>query len=383
MGRQAKHNWRKLFLEYGQGRYKSVAEFAKAKDLHPVAVRREFKKFEAVESDPEIEQNETKKRNKTEQKSVTKKETKQKTLHPWETLKQQFTDWPEEKLQAYLLQIEERRHELLAVSYEELSKDEQKELGRLSRERRVILSDPDPSRQCKRIKKDGKQCRNPVERGKESCWNHGGAPGIGTQPGQQHNLKHGFYAKIMPDDPEIQAIIEGIDAKSPIDILWDQIVIQYTAIARAQRIMYVKDREKMIKELKRSYEKNSSRTTEKTSSDSNEGEYENEFQFAWDRQATFLTAQSKAMTTLEKLIARYEAMATDEQKLKVQKLKQDMDIAKEKLELEKSKVMGDPDETEDDGFIEALHGKAGEAWDEYGDSDNGSTDDSPENTEED
>jgi hypothetical protein len=27
MGRTAKHNWAKLFLEYNQGRYKSAAEF--------------------------------------------------------------------------------------------------------------------------------------------------------------------------------------------------------------------------------------------------------------------------------------------------------------------------------------------------------------------
>jgi len=241
------------------------------------------------------------------------------------------------------VQLEARLAELKDISFENLTQAEVKELGQLRRERRAILSDPDPEVICGARKHDGSPCQNPAERGKRVCWVHGGAPGSGTQPGQQHALKHGFSARIMPDDPEIKAIIEEIDIKSPIDILWDQIVIQYAAIARAQRIMYVTDKGEMIKELKRSYEKSTERSTTKTNSNSQECEYEYEFQFSWDRQATFLIAQSKAMATLEKLIARYEAMATEEQKLKVAKLKQDMEISRERLSLEKAKLeSGEP-----------------------------------------
>lgn len=42
--------------------------------------------------------------------------------------------------------------------------------------------------------------------------------------------------------------MQAIEAKSPLDILWDQIMIQYTAIIRAQQIMYVRDRADMTKE---------------------------------------------------------------------------------------------------------------------------------------
>ncbi|EQI85142.1 hypothetical protein QQM_3199, partial [Clostridioides difficile P2] len=74
---------------------------------------------------------------------------------------------------------------------------------------------------------------------------------------------------------------------------WEQITIQYAAIIRAQKIMYVKDKEEMIKELK----KMKDRKWEKI---------EYEFQFAWDRQASFLNAQSRAMSELRSLIKQYD-----------------------------------------------------------------------------
>lgn len=370
MGRTAKHNWAKLFLEYCQGKYKSVRQFAEKKKINYDSVKKEFRKLqnEAGRGGNITPENRGKKGQKSGAEKSPPKEKGQNSPHPWETINAQFTGWPEEKLQAYLVQLEARKTELEAVPFEELTQEEIKEFGNIRRERRAILSDPDPEVKCSAHNRDGSPCQNPVERGKRTCWNHGGAPGSGTQPGQQHALKHGFYSRIMPDDPEIKAIIEEIDAKSPVDILWDQIVIQYAAIARAQRIMYVQDKEEMIKELKRSYTKNTGRRTEKTSSNSDECEYEYEFQFAWDRQATFLNAQSKAMATLERLITRYEAMANDEQKLKLAKLKQDMEIDRERLGMEKAKLEqgGEP-------------GK-GDAWADLaaGDDNEGDDDDEPE-----
>lgn len=88
-------------------------------------------------------------------------------------------------------------------------------------------------------------------------------------------------------------------------------------------------------------------------------EEEYEFQFAWDRQATFLTSQSKAMTTLQNMISKYEELlhkewdlATEEQKLRVAKLKAEI-----------SELTGPTeDEKENDGFVEALNGTAQEDW---------------------
>ncbi len=148
------------------------------------------------------------------------------------------------------------------------------------------------------------------------------AVGHGAPKGNKNGEIHGFYAKYLPEDTF--EMIKEIETRHPLDILWDNIVIQYAAIIRAQKIMYVKSKEEMIKELKKE-EKSvfEGGSTEKT---------EWEFQFAWDRQATFLNAQSRAMGELRSLIKQYDEMlhnnwdmATEEQKLRISKLKGEVD----------------------------------------------------------
>lgn len=46
MGRTAKHNWKKLFLEYCQGKYKSAKQFAEKKKLNYDQVKKEFRKLQ-------------------------------------------------------------------------------------------------------------------------------------------------------------------------------------------------------------------------------------------------------------------------------------------------------------------------------------------------
>ncbi|CZR82979.1 Sigma-70, region 4 [Clostridioides difficile] len=137
-------------------------------------------------------------------------------------------------------------------------------------------------------------------------------------PGNKNAEKFGFFSKYLPE--ETQDLINEIKNKDKFDILWEQITIQYAAIIRAQKIMYVKDKEEMIKELK------------KQESTENGEKIEYEFQFAWDRQASFLNAQSRAMSELRSLIKQYDEMihkdwnlATEEQKTRVEKLKCEVD----------------------------------------------------------
>lgn len=137
-------------------------------------------------------------------------------------------------------------------------------------------------------------------------------------PGNKNAEKFGFFSKYLPE--ETQDLINEIKNKDKFDILWEQITIQYAAIIRAQKIMYVKDKEEMIKELK------------KHESTENGEKIEYEFQFAWDRQASFLNAQSRAMSELRSLIKQYDEMihkdwnlATEEQRNRVEKLKCEVD----------------------------------------------------------
>lgn len=142
----------------------------------------------------------------------------------------------------------------------------------------------------------------------------GNAGGPGGPIGNKKAETHGFFSKYLPDDT--LEIIEEVKKKEPLDILLEQITIQYAAIIRAQKIMYVKDKNEMIKEIKK----------HKDTEFGEEIEYE--FQFAWDRQATFLNAQSRAMSELRSLIKQASELinnkpelATEEQKARIDNIK--------------------------------------------------------------
>lgn len=138
---------------------------------------------------------------------------------------------------------------------------------------------------------------------KNAVGNKGGA----APAGNSNAVTHGFFRKFLPDDTA--AIMEAIETRSPLAMLWDQIKLAYAAILRAQQTMNVTGKDEMIKELK----KQKFEIVEQGKGDARKAvpvpvEVEYEFQFAWDRQATFLNAQSRAMSELRSLIRQYEEM---------------------------------------------------------------------------
>jgi len=147
--------------------------------------------------------------------------------------------------------------------------------------------------------------------------NKGGA----APKGNGNAVTHGFFRKYFP--AETIEIMEQIETRSPLDMLWDNIVIQYTAIIRAQQIMFVQDQQDETKVLKK----------HKPGMFGDEVEFE--YQHAWDKHAIFLQAQSRAMATLQSLIRQYEdlcnkGLATEEQLLQIAKLKGEVEILKQK-----------------------------------------------------
>ncbi|WP_427114148.1 phage terminase small subunit [Megasphaera sueciensis] len=135
-------------------------------------------------------------------------------------------------------------------------------------------------------------------------------------PKQNSNaVKHGLFAKYLP--PETAKLVQAIEKKSPIDILWENICIKYAAIIRAQKIMYVTDSEDLTRRhVMESEEADTYQYTE-----------------AYEKQAAFLMAQSRAMGTLNNMIKQYEELcragqADEEQRLRIQKLKAEVDSIK-------------------------------------------------------
>jgi len=183
-----------------------------------------------------------------------------------------------------------------------------------------------------------------TERSKRS---RGGQPGNKNATGPPENKnaeKHGFFAKWLPE--ETREIMGAIQSADPLDLLWDNIQLQYTAIIRAQKLMYVRDQEdKTTTKIGEGYSKTGS--SEKW-----------EVQQAWDKHATFLNAQSRAMKTLEGMIKQYDELLNKNWELATEE-------QKARIALIKAKVNPDDNTpTEDDGFIEALQGKVDDIWSE-------------------
>lgn len=161
-----------------------------------------------------------------------------------------------------------------------------------------------------------------------------GNSGGSAPKGNQNAVTHGFFSKYLP--PETLEIMESMQERTPADLIWDQIQIQYVAIIRAQKIMFVTGKEEMIKELKKAkYEYYEKSKDQGGGYEKQVTEEEYEFQFAWDRHATFLNAQSRAMSELRSLIKQFEDLAhlEDERRLKLEYMR--LNIEKTKVEVEK------------------------------------------------
>ncbi len=148
--------------------------------------------------------------------------------------------------------------------------------------------------------------------------NRGGA----APKGNSNAVTHGFFSKFLPE--ESLEIMIHMQEHSPADLIWDQIQIQYAAIIRAQRIMFVENKDDFTKVLKKTKD-----------SDSAE-EREWEYQFAWDKHATFLNAQSRAMGELRSLIKQFDEMAHihDERRMKLELMRANIEKTKAEIKQE-------------------------------------------------
>lgn len=159
------------------------------------------------------------------------------------------------------------------------------------------------------VQQKNKCCTTNKKGGQPNNKNAVGNSGGGAPKENKNAETHGFFSKFLPEDT--LNIIKEMD-KDPSTILWQNIQIQYAAIVRAQNIMLVKSQEDMTKVL-----------TGETNGDTSSSERYT-IQFAWDRQASFLKAQSRAMSELRLLIKQFEVTASEEQKLKIEKMKAEL-----------------------------------------------------------
>ncbi|MBV6707783.1 terminase [Bacillus thuringiensis] len=130
---------------------------------------------------------------------------------------------------------------------------------------------------------------------------------------------HGLYRKYLPQELyDLKEELEEAINNDPLSILWESIMLQHAQIIHAQRIMFVNNKENMTKELRK----------KKLSESGFEEEWE--IQFAWDKQASFLNAQSKALSTLSALIRDFDRLANidDERRAKLEFIQVQIDKIK-------------------------------------------------------
>ena len=192
-----------------------------------------------------------------------------------------------------------------------------------------------------------------LHKNKNAIGNHGGA----APPQNKNAVTHGLFAKWLPD--ETSEILGIVEEQSPADILWQNITIQYTAIIRAQKIMYVDNADDLSDEISGS----GMGTTY-------------DVQYAWDKQANFMSAQSRAMGTLGNLIKQFNSIA-DENDIRRQRLElMKVQVSKAKAEVAQLKRDSDRDNMPLPTFVDDLpeDDVEGEDTDEDGDKASGNQD---------
>ena len=169
--------------------------------------------------------------------------------------------------------------------------------------------------------------------GNKNAMGNSGGPPVGSQ----NALKYGLFAKYLPLD--MIGVIEEIETISPIEILWGNICIKYAAIIRAQKIMFIESEnaDKQIESV--------TQTVEESEQFGNTKRIEKHVDTitADIRMEKFLKAQSRAMDTLARLIKQYDdlcksELATEEQKARIAKLKNEVAVIKQQNEDNKTLV---------------------------------------------
>lgn len=141
--------------------------------------------------------------------------------------------------------------------------------------------------------------------------NSGGAPA-----GNQNARTHGLFSKFLNDDA--LEIMDIIDQQTPADIAWDLVKIQYTAIIRSQKVMWVRDN------LDHLDDKSGESWGEGGGSESRKVAY------AYEQQAAFLASQSRAMSELRYAIKNFLDIsdAFDERRKKIEIMDANLDKIK-------------------------------------------------------
>lgn len=166
-----------------------------------------------------------------------------------------------------------------------------------------------------------------------------------------HGLRSKFF---FPEQIEIMEALQDFDI---VDQVWLQIEISFSAIVRAQKIMWVEDPFDHLREV--SGEMNAD-GLEKT---------DYKVVYAHERYESYIKAQARAMAEHRSLVKQFLDLTTedDERRLKLEQMQLNIERTNKEIELRNIAIRkengDDGEEFEDDGFMDALKGVE-VTWDE-------------------
>lgn len=167
-----------------------------------------------------------------------------------------------------------------------------------------------------------------------------GNSGGSAPEGNKNAVSHGLFANYMPQ--EVLDIMTQLHTMTPADMIWQNILIQYTAIIRAQKIMFVRDEHDSYSnvtgvKLNPMFEDKDGKPVKV--------EENREWHMAYERHEKFLTAQSRAITTLSNLIKQFVLLAPedDKRKLELEAMQVNIEKAKADTKLAEHKLQSDDD----------------------------------------
>lgn len=138
----------------------------------------------------------------------------------------------------------------------------------------------------------------------------------GGQPNNANAKTHGIFQRFLPG--ETLEIVEAIKTKTPLDLLWDQILLAYAAIIRSQKLMYVNSETDHTKLINGDFDNGTSYQIET----------------AQTKHGNYLNSLSRVQSQLNNMIKQYEKMinedplATEEQKARIANIKAKTDMLK-------------------------------------------------------
>lgn len=184
-----------------------------------------------------------------------------------------------------------------------------------------------------------------------------GNKGGGAPEGNQNNLKHGLYSKFLPQNEDFQELMAMVSELDPLDMLWQGVEIAFAKLLWAQRIMFVTDKEEMIKELKKQKFEVHDVGEERSILEQVVVEEEHEFQFSWDRQFTDIKAYSTISREFRSAMKQFLSAApeNDERRAKLEMMNVQIDKAKtehEHVKLQVEKLANNDDIDDDSKLID-------------------------------